>query len=123
MQPDLLINDILNTRKKDVSTLRKKNIKVLNFEDFGTGATEANLTINEMFDKPVLEGANILWGKRYYFVRDEFNDAKPHLFKSKIDSLLITFGGTDQNDLTRKILFTVREYCQRKGIKIFGCHR
>ena len=119
LQPDLLINDILNTRKKDVSTLRKKNIKVLNFEDFGTGATEANLTINEMFDKPVLEGANILWGKRYYFVRDEFNDAKPHLFKSKIDSLLITFGGTDQNDLTRKILFTVREYCQRKGIKIF----
>ena len=61
----------------------------MNFEDFGTGATEANLTINEMFDKPVLEGTNILWGKRFYFVRDEFNDAKPHSFKSKIESLLI----------------------------------
>ena len=119
LQPHLLINDMLDTKKEDVSILRKKNIKVLNFEDFGTGAIEANLTINEMFDKPVLEGANILWGKRYYFVRDEFYDAKPHSFKSKIESLLITFGGTDQNDLTRKILFAVKEYCQRKGIKIF----
>ncbi len=119
LKPDLLINDILDTHKKDVSILRKKNIKVLNFEDFGTGATEANLTINEMFDKPVLKGANILWGKRYYFVRDEFNDAKPHSFNSKIESLLITFGGTDQNDLTRKILFAVKDYCQTKGIKIF----
>ena len=62
---------------------------------------------------------SVLQGKRYYFVRDEFNDAKPHSFKSKIESLLITFGGTDQNDLTRKILFAVKDYCQTKGIKIF----
>ena len=52
------------------------------------------------------------------FCEDEFNDAKPHSFKSKINSLLITFGGTDQNDLTRKILFTVR-IIVKNGIKIF----
>ena len=66
-----------------------------------------------------MAGENILWGREYFFLRDEFHNAKPHIFVEKIDSLLITFGGTDQNDLTRKILNKVTDYCLENKIKIF----
>jgi len=99
--------------------MQQQRIRVVNFEDFGSGASQADLTINEMFDHPVLEGDRILWGRDYYFVRDEFYNAKSHKFSKSIKSLLITFGGTDQHDLTRKILHSVLPYCEKNNIKIY----
>ena len=119
LQPNLVINDILDTDHVDVHRLQQEGIKVVNFEDFGSGATVADLTINEMFDQPVIAGEKILWGREYYFVRDEFFDAKPHQFNENVESVLITFGGTDQNDLTRKILYKIKSYCENRGIKIY----
>jgi len=119
LNPDMVINDILDTNRNDILNLQQQNIKVINFEDFGDGATSADLTINEMFDNPVMDGENILWGREYYFIRDEFYGAKTHVFEKNVVSLLITFGGTDQHDLTRKILYSILPYCERSNIKIF----
>jgi spore coat polysaccharide biosynthesis predicted glycosyltransferase SpsG/CMP-N-acetylneuraminic acid synthetase len=119
LNPDMVINDILNTNREDIIKLQQQEIKVINFEDFGDGAVCADLTINEMFDSPTMEGENILWGRQYYFIRDEFYGAKTHVFENHVNALLITFGGTDQHDLTRKILFGILPYCERSSIKIF----
>lgn len=119
LKPDLVINDILNTDKDYIQALKENMIKVVNFEDLGSGAEFADLTINELYDEPIMPGKNIRWGHKYFFLRDEFAAAKAHKFKAKVDSLLITFGGTDQNNLTKKTLSTILDFCRLKHIKIY----
>lgn len=119
LEPDLVINDMLNTTPEYINKLRRNNIGVVNFEDLGAGASLANLTINELYDEPLISGENILWGQDYFFVREEFNDAQPTQFKEKIDSLLLMFGATDPGDYVRKILPLVKDECVKKDIKIY----
>ena len=119
LKPDLVINDILSTTEADVVPLRENGIKVINFEDLGEGAKRANLTINELYDTPQIEGNNILWGHQYFFVRDEFYDAKSHRFKKKVDTILLTFGGTDQNNLADKVYDAIKETCKVRKILLY----
>ena len=119
LKPDLVINDILDTTKKYVAGLKKNNIKVVNFEDLGPGARYTDVTINEVFDEPKFNSKNTKWGNKYFFLRDEFNDAKPHNLAKKVENLLITFGGTDQNNYTQKTLKTIVNFCKKENIKIF----
>jgi spore coat polysaccharide biosynthesis predicted glycosyltransferase SpsG len=51
-------------------------------------------------------------------LRDEFYEAKPHKFSKEVKSVLITFGGTDQNNLTKVTLKNIYEICSDKNIKI-----
>jgi len=118
LKPDLVINDILSTSKSDVQRLQKQGIKVINFEDLGDGAMLADLTINELYDMPQFEGRNVHWGHNYFFVRDEFIDAKSHVFSPRIDTILLTFGGTDQHDLTRTIYNAIKDICKLRKIKL-----
>jgi spore coat polysaccharide biosynthesis predicted glycosyltransferase SpsG/CMP-N-acetylneuraminic acid synthetase len=118
LKPDLVINDILDTDRKYIQHLRDHGIKVINFEDLGSGAHYADLTINELYDKPVIHGDNILWGHEYFFVRDEFNEAISHSFSENVSCLLVTFGGADKNDFTRKVLKNILKYCMSQKIKI-----
>jgi spore coat polysaccharide biosynthesis predicted glycosyltransferase SpsG/CMP-N-acetylneuraminic acid synthetase len=119
LEPDLIVNDILDSNPNYIRKLRAKNISVINFEDLGEGAELTNLTINELYDDPLIAGENILWGQEYFFVREEFDDAKPNQFHETIQGLLIMFGGTDPNDYTRKILRVVKSICQKNNIKIY----
>jgi spore coat polysaccharide biosynthesis predicted glycosyltransferase SpsG len=119
LKPDLVINDILNTTAGDVAPFVEKGIRVINFEDLGAGASGADLTINELYDTPQIEGKNILWGRNYFFLRDEFLDACPQRFNEELASILIVFGGTDQHDLSRKIFHHVKELCLRSRIHIY----
>ena len=119
LEPNLVVNDILDTSSDYITRLRAHNIQVINFEDMGKGAVYSNITINELYDDPTIEGENILWGQEYFFVREEFNDAKPCQFKDKVDSLLLMFGGADPSDFTRKILRMVKDDCGRKAIKVY----
>jgi len=119
LKPDLVINDILSTTKSDVLPLQQLGIKVVNFEDLGEGARLADLTINELYDTPQFEGKKVLWGHQYFFVRDEFHDAKPHRFKKSVDSILLTFGGTDQHDLSYKIYQAINKLCKLRKIQLY----
>ena len=117
--PDLLINDILDTNRSEVVHLRSSGMRVMNFEDLGDGAREANVTINELYDNPCLDGYNIRWGSKYYFLRDEFIDAVPCKYARHPIGILLAFGGADVHNLTRKILFTIKDICKHRGIPIY----
>ena len=119
LKPDLVINDILNTDIKYIKFLKENNIKIVNFEDLGEGTQEANLVINELYDNPQLEGDNFLWGHKYLALRDEFDDAKPHEFVNTVNSVLITFGGTDQNNLTLLTLKSIINEASDNDVKIY----
>ena len=119
LNPDLVINDVLDTNINDVLPLQNAGARVINFEDLGDGARIADLTINELYDEPQFTGANIYWGNRYFFVRDEFVDATPAEFKSIVDGLLLTFGGIDQSNMTKRILFSINKLCASRNIHIY----
>lgn len=119
LKPQIVINDILNTNLEYISKLKKNNILVVNFEDLGEGTQKADLVINELYDIPQLQGDNFLWGYKYLALRDEFNDAIPHKFENKVKAVLITFGGTDQNNLTFNTLKSIIYAAQNKNIKIY----
>ncbi|TVZ55508.1 spore coat polysaccharide biosynthesis predicted glycosyltransferase SpsG [Lutibacter sp. Hel_I_33_5] len=119
LEPDLVINDTLNTTKSDILKLKTKGIKIVNFEDLGSGSKHSDYTINELYDLPIMKGTNYLWGHDYFFLRDEFKEAKPHDIIDPVKSVLISFGGTDQNNLSKIILDLILPVCEEKDIKIF----
>lgn len=117
-QPDLVINDILDTDKHYIKKLKSAGIKVVNFEDLGEGALHADLTINELFDDPIKKGDHFRWGYEYSFLRDEFEAAKKHDFQENVKDVLITFGGSDAGGLTIKTLKCLIDFCRDSFIRI-----
>ena len=119
LSPNMVVNDILDTNADDIRAYKQKGIKVVNFEDLGEGAKLSDLTFNELYDQQQFTGNNIYWGKDYFFVRDEFAEATPCVFRQNIDAILLVFGGIDQHDLSQKILFQVLGLCRARNIHIY----
>jgi spore coat polysaccharide biosynthesis predicted glycosyltransferase SpsG len=119
LQPDIVINDILDTSVDYILKLKEHGCKVVNFEDLGSGAALADLTFNELFDEPVIPGRNIKWGHQYFFLRDEFIGAKPRIFQEPVQTILITFGGTDPTNLTMQTLESVADICRKRDLMIY----
>jgi len=114
--PDIIINDILDTTGEYITYLKDKQLFVVNFEDMGEGTQYADLIINALYnDKYPLR--NHCWGKDYYCLRDEFFLINPKEIKKKVNNILISFGGTDINDYTRRVL-TLIAGLNLKDIKI-----
>jgi len=118
INPNMVINDVLNTDEDYIKILKENNIKVVNFEDLGGGSNYADLVFNELYDEPQIEGEQYFWGYEYLALRDEFYEAKPHKMVDEISEILVTFGGTDQNNLTLITLQAILDKCQEKNIKI-----
>ena len=113
LNPDLIVNDVLNTEKNYIDYLKKEEIVVVNFEDLGTGASVADLTVNELYDYSILSGKNILWGYEHFFVREEFEKVRPNKFRDSVSEVILTFGGTDQHDLSRIVYERIKEICKK----------
>lgn len=118
LKPDLVINDILSTREKDIIKLKNKGIKVINFEDLGKGGKYTDLTINEIYDKPLNNNSNTVWGTDYFFLRDEFKAVKQNQFNKIVKNILITFGGSDPHNLTLKSYNLIKDICKKEKIRI-----
>jgi len=118
LRPDLVINDILDTSREYIQKLKDRKIKVVNFEDLGSGAACADITFNELYDKPVISGENIRWGYRHFFLRDEFLDANLREWTEEVKNILVTFGGTDQHNLTQKVLMQIVDFCREEAINL-----
>jgi spore coat polysaccharide biosynthesis predicted glycosyltransferase SpsG len=118
LEPMLVISDILSTKAENIKMLKDNSIKVISFEDLGSGVKDTDLTINELYEVPLITGKNIYWGSDYFFLRDEFLTRDPNRYSLKIESLMISFGGTDPNNLTKVTLDSILKLCQDNGISI-----
>ena len=100
--PDIVINDILNTNSSYIKNLKENGYFVLNFEDIGEGSKYADLVFDALCEHQV-PFKNLYSGHKYYILKDEFyyHDKKEI---NNVKEILLTFGGTDPNDLTRKTL-------------------
>jgi len=118
INPDVVINDILNTSVEYMKGLKGKCNKVINFEDCGKGAKYADIVINALYpEEKALKNKNY-FGHKYFIARDEFIFSKQKTVNKEVKRILITFGGTDPNNFTLKVLNTIYSNCIKENITI-----
>jgi CMP-N-acetylneuraminic acid synthetase/spore coat polysaccharide biosynthesis predicted glycosyltransferase SpsG len=117
INPDLVINDILDTSNKYIKRLKSENYKIINFEDLGQGAKEADLVINAIYPENQKK-SNHFYGHNYFILRDEFIHSEFKQIKESVNNVLLTFGGVDPNNYTLKVLSTIYDFCKEKEITI-----
>lgn len=117
LNPDVVINDNLDTEKKYINMLKELGYKIINFEDLGEGAKLADLTINAIYpEEEVIP--NHYFGYKYFLLRDEFILTPPSPVKPCVKKVLLSFGGVDPNNYTKKVLSAIYGECQARNIKI-----
>ena len=103
LKPDIVINDILDTTLEYMEYFKEKNIYSINFEDLGEGAKSADIVFNALYDYKI-PLKNIQMGYKYYVLRDEFKEFSTKEINEKVEKVLVTFGGTDPNNYTEKVI-------------------
>lgn len=101
-QPDILINDILDTTVEYMAIANKYAKRVVNFEDVGPGAKYADAVINALYEKGE-KLHNEYYGSKYFCIRDEFLEEGPKEFSEEVENIMIIFGGADPSNLTGKL--------------------
>ncbi|MCF6781785.1 cytidylyltransferase domain-containing protein [Stutzerimonas stutzeri] len=117
LAPDVVINDRLDTTEEYMAEIKSSGIKTINFEDLGAGALFADLVINAIYpEREVLP--KHYFGHEYIILRDEFilTPAKPVV--ERVGQVLLTFGGVDPNNHTRRVIDAIYSYCRNFGIRI-----
>jgi spore coat polysaccharide biosynthesis predicted glycosyltransferase SpsG len=111
--PNIVFNDVLDTKPGYIKKLKKANCFIVNFEDLGEGSKFANLVFNPIYFKK--STSTKLFGEKYACVREEFRNKIPKLSKN---SVVITFGGVDPNQLTLRLLKILEQHCPKYKIYI-----
>ena len=106
--PNIIINDILDTSDSYVKRLKQDGIFVVNFEDLGSGRKYADLVFNPIYLSKK-KRKNEFYGSKYACVRDEFYLWKKPQTNKFVKKILITFGGSDPNNLTKQVLETIKK--------------
>lgn len=101
-QPDILVNDILDTTEDYMKMVIKYADRVVNFEDIGTGAKYADAVINALYEKGE-KLHNEYYGSKYFCIRDEFLEESPKEFSEEVKDMMVIFGGEDPSDLTGRL--------------------
>jgi CMP-N-acetylneuraminic acid synthetase/spore coat polysaccharide biosynthesis predicted glycosyltransferase SpsG len=117
LEPDLVINDILDTSVDYIHGLKLSGCKVLNFEDIGPGYLESDLVINALYPHQ-LPSDHVLVGPQYFWLRDEFSYLPERAVIDSVKRLLLTFGGVDEGNVTSRVLRIIGPYCADHNIII-----
>jgi spore coat polysaccharide biosynthesis predicted glycosyltransferase SpsG/CMP-N-acetylneuraminic acid synthetase len=115
--PHLVINDFLDTDASYVAALHGAGARVVSFEDLGTGACEADLVINELYVQAA-PPANHRVGHEFFCIREEFLSVAPRAHSRRVEEVLITFGGTDAEDLTARTLEAIGAEAASRAIRV-----
>jgi len=103
------INDRLDTDEKHAFHIKNKNIKLITFDDLGSGAKYSDINICGLFfHNENLEGARILKGVKYLILNDEIDKYKKE--RAKVNNILVTLGGSDTYGVTIKVLKLLKKY-------------
>jgi spore coat polysaccharide biosynthesis predicted glycosyltransferase SpsG len=108
-QPDIAILDVLDTQPDYVQAVRKHAKCVVNFEDLGPGASHADIVINDLYTD-LAPRENHWYSVQYSIVGPAFENTKPReQLSEQVEKVLISFGGTDPNNLTIKALTALQQ--------------
>lgn len=116
LNPDIIINDILDTDKDYILKLKGMGYFVVNFEDLGDGGNFADIVINSLYENSY-PPQNHYYGYKYVCLRDEFYMLPCKQIIKDVQTILVTYGGTDPNNLTLKSLKAI-EHLDLKKIRV-----
>ncbi|MBE6084921.1 MAG: N-acylneuraminate cytidylyltransferase [Selenomonas ruminantium] len=101
-QPDIWVNDCLNTTAEYIRHLKEQVPRVVTIEDLGAGIDEADAVINALYPKDA-DRSTVYSGHKYVCLRDEFQIARPKAFSEKVENIIVMFGGTDPSNLNKLV--------------------
>ncbi len=112
-KPDIVINDILDTKLEYMELIKKSNARIINFEDIGSGSKLADVTINSLYggEKKSLAG-NEYCGIDYFFIRDEFLETPIRKYNEEVKNIVVIFGGSDPGNYTKKVYDVAKKLIQ-----------
>jgi len=103
------INDRLNTNDEHALNITNSNVKLITFDDLGSGAERSDLNICGLFfNKDNLKGAKVLKGIEYLILNNEIDTYKRK--RKKIENILVTLGGSDTYGVTIKVLKILKKH-------------
>lgn len=106
---NIVINDILDTEFDYINRLKSEGYFVVNFEDTGDGAADADLLFNALYEWSG-QNKNARFGYNYECLRDDvYLYPIKNNIKKDIKNILIGFGGTDINNATQFVLEALNE--------------
>ena len=101
--PQIVINDILDTSEEYVSALKNEGYFVVNFEDLGVGSNIADVVFDDLYEHD-LGARNVFTGHKYFILKDEFYYQPPKIITNAVNRVLIAFGQFDSNNFTEKVI-------------------
>ena len=104
--PQIVINDILDTSEEYISDLKDEGYFVVNFEDLGSGTNVADVVFDALYEHDIGED-HVFTGHKYYILKDEFYFQPQKIITQQVNNVLITFGGTDPNNFTEKVIDSI----------------
>jgi CMP-N-acetylneuraminic acid synthetase/spore coat polysaccharide biosynthesis predicted glycosyltransferase SpsG len=100
---DIVVNDILDTTKEYIISLKENDFFVVNFEDLGEGMNYSDLLFNSQYYINDMN-KNHYYGYNYAILKQDMYYQPPIDFNVTIKNVLLTFGGVDENNLTMRTL-------------------
>lgn len=100
--PDIIVNDCLNTEADYIMTLKSLVNRVVTLEDIGPGAELAHASINALYEDNTM-GGNYFWGEKYVCLKDEFHISTPSTYSEDVKNVVVLFGGSDPCNFTERI--------------------
>tara|TARA_Y100001936_G_scaffold122204_1_gene119495 strand:+ start:15967 stop:16995 length:1029 start_codon:yes stop_codon:yes gene_type:complete len=116
-KPDIIFNDILNTKIDYMKKLREIGVCIVNFEDAGNGRKVSDLVINPIFSTN-MKFQNEYYGGEFACVRDEFRVGRKNRLRKKIKKICITLGGVDNKNNTQRIMEIIQRNELLKDVEI-----
>jgi len=107
---NIIVNDILDTDEHFIKLLKDNNFFIVNYEDRGEGIKYADIVINDMYPVDKYKKLkNVYIGTEYTCMRRDLilYSAKPYNNTPK--KLIITFGGSDPCNYTKRVLDLILE--------------
>lgn len=114
-QYTIFINDILATSLDymiGLRTVMPENGKIINFEDEGEGAGQADLVFNALYSEQA--GGTIYGGEKYYIAPKIFLMYNPVKVKEAVKKVFISFGGADPQNYTDRLFKIITKDKYRK---------
>ncbi len=115
--PDIVINDILDTDENYMLQLKDLDYFLINFEDLGPGTKYADVVFDALYEHND-DIPNLYAGPDYYMLRGEFYYQSFKFIQEEVGEVLLTFGGTDPNNLTEKTLKAILDSGYNKSITV-----
>jgi spore coat polysaccharide biosynthesis predicted glycosyltransferase SpsG len=107
LRPDILMLDILDTEREYMEQLREHTAFLVTLENLGSGAQLADIVINDLYSD--LYPQETHWYGVENAILSPYFETVGHIetVRASVDHILITFGGTDPQNLTRKSLMAL----------------